>query len=256
MMKKVLLASLLAMCCTASYAQRELPVKKTTGRSTHHVVKGKKNVFFVGPKVGLTMTSMTNPDECTLSDGMGMNFSGGVVASARFGRASNHAGAGTGLFGAGIEIKYKNNTAKTRGIDEDGNNASLTVGYVEVPLYVHVYPFYKSDALNSFYLEAGPDLAMAISHSPKSLTVADPNADLSSITYHLEGANKSLKGNDFRVMVGLGYDFPIKGGKDTKSLVGIGARYYLGTSGLAGNFPCKMNTFEVSLSWQFSVGKL
>lgn len=256
-MKKILFASLLAMCCTAGYAQRELPVKRTTGSGSIHKTKGKKNVFFFGPKVGLTMTSVSNPDECTLADGMGTSFSAGLAAKGRFGTASSHASAGTGLFGAGLELKYKNNTAKTVGVDEEGNdNASLSINYFEVPIYLHVYPFFKSDALNTFYVEAGPDLAMAISCSPKSLTVTNPNDELSSITYHIDGDKKSMKGNDVRVMLGLGYDYALKKGKNTKSLVGIGARYYLGTSGLAGNFPCKMNTFEVSVSWQFSLGKL
>lgn len=262
-MKKILLASLLVMCCTTVSAQvRELTEKRTSGAASSQNPSGirkltvKKNTFYVGPKVGATMTSISNPDECTLANGMGTSFSAGLVAQGRFGLASKHSGGGTGLFGAGIELKYKNNVAKTYGIDEDGNeDASLSIGYFEVPIYVHVYPFYKTDAMNTFYLEAGPDFALGISHSPKSLTVTDPNKELSSITYHFDGEKKELVGNDVRFMVGAGYEVPIKSGKETKSLVGIGARYYMGTSGLAGNFPCKMNTFELSLSWQFCLGK-
>lgn len=263
-MKKILLASLLVMCCTTVSAQvRELSEKRSSGaQSTSQNSSGirkltvKKNAFYLGPKVGVTMTSMSNPDECVLVDGLGTNFSAGVAAKGRFGLASKHATAGTGVLGAGIELKYKNNSVKTFGTDENGNeDASLSVGYFEVPIFVQVYPFYKSDAMNSFYIEAGPDLALGLSRSPKSLTVADPNEELSSITYHFEGEKKNMVGNDVRFMLGLGYDIPIKSGKETKSLVGIGARYYIGTSGLAGNFPCKMNTFELSLSWQFCLGK-
>lgn len=261
-MKNILLASILTMCCTAGYAQvRELPAKRTTTttkdtRGTHKI-SVKKNTFYAGPKLGLVMSTMSNPEECTLAKGAGANISLGAVAHARFGMASKHASAGTGLFGAGIELKYKNNTVKTFGTDEDGNkNASLTVGYFELPVFVRVYPFYKSDAVNTLYVEAGPDFALGISRGPKNLTVENPNPEMSSITYHIKRDKEKLVGNDVRVMIGAGYDLPIKKGKDTKSLVGIGARYYIGTSGLAGNFPCRMNSFEFSLSWQFSLGKL
>ena len=70
-------------------------------------------------------------------------------------------------------------------------------------------------------------------------------ADIS--IYHLDGG----------VMAGIGYDFAIRNDKgEATSLIGINARYYLGTSKLAENFNCKMNTLEISLSWMFNIGKL
>ena len=71
------------------------------------------------------------------------------------------------------------------------------------------------------------------------LTVASAN-----IAYH----TGDFKGGDLRLMLGLGYTIP-----DTS--LDVNARYYLGTSDLAGNFNCKMNTLEVSFAWLFQIGK-
>ena len=58
-------------------------------------------------------------------------------------------------------------------------------------------------------------------------------------------------------MAGIGYDFAIKNEKhEATNLIGINARYYMGTSKLAGNFNSKMNTLEFSISWMFNIGKL
>ena len=118
--------------------------------------KEKSNAFFLGPKVGVTMTSMTQPDEGKLYDGSGFGFSGGVVLKARFGKASENSVGGTGYFGAGLELKYKLNSVKTLGTDEGGKeNAKLSLGYFEVPVFVHIYPFAKSPSVNPLYVELG-----------------------------------------------------------------------------------------------------
>lgn len=270
-MKKILLFIFAAMLSTAMEAQRNVQPQRggsnsssgrSTGRSTGRSGGGglaqKKHAFYLGLKGGLDFTSMTQPDECELYDGVGMGFSGGAVAKARFGQATPNAPAGTGLLGAGLELKYKTNAVKTIGTDEDGkNNADLSVSYFEVPVYVQLYPFYKSDAMNTFYIEAGPDIAGTMGRSPKSLMVIDPSEDYGSVTYNLDNNESKLKGMDIRVMAGIGYDFAIKNDKgEASNLIGINARYYMGNSKLAGNFNSKMNTFEISVSWMFNIGKL
>ncbi len=211
--------------------------------------KEKSNAFFLGPKVGGTMTSMTQPDEGKLYDGSGFGFSGGLVFQARFGKASENSVGGTGYFGAGLELKYKLNSVKTLGTDESGKeNAKMSIGYFEVPVFAHIYPLAKSPSLNSLYVELGAAFAGTLSRSPKSLTLINPSADYSLVTYNLDANGNKLKGMDIRPFAGIGYTIPNTG-------LDLSARYYIGTSKLAENFPCKMNTLEVSLAWLFNVGK-
>lgn len=257
-MKKIIVLILTAMLCTSMFAQRSAQPQRGEGRSAKPGMAVKKHAFYLGVRGGLTFTTMTQPDECDLYDGSGMGYSGGIVGRVRFGKTGN-AEAGTGMFGAGMELKYKLNTVKTIGTNEDGEaNADLSVGYFEVPIYVQFYPFCKSDAMNTFYIEAGPDFAGTMSRSPKTLTVNNVNnPEYSSVIYNIDSDGSSLKGMDVRVMAGVGYDFRIKNSKnETAHLIGINARYYMGTSKLAGNFNSKMSSIEVSLSWMFSIGKL
>lgn len=256
-MKKIIIFILASMLCTIMYAQRDVQHQRRGGRSAKPTLAQKKNTFFVGLKGGLTLSTMSQPDECNLYDGAGMSFSGGIVGKVRFNRATPNAPAGTGLLGAGIELKYKQNKVKTIGTDEGGKtNADFSMDYFEVPVYAQIYPFYKSDAMNTFYFEVGPDFAGTMGRKPKSLTVDNPSAEWSSVTYNLDNEGSKLKGMDVRIMAGIGYDFALKNDKqETKNLIGINARYYMSTSKLADNFNCKMNTFEISLSWLFNISK-
>lgn len=257
-MKKLLVLILATTLCTSMDAQRNVQPHRGGGRSAKPGIAQKNHSFYVGLKAGIDLTSMTQPDECNLYDGSGIGFSGGVVGKARFGQATPNAPAGTGLLGAGLELKYKQNTVKTIGTDESGKaNADLSISYFEVPVFIQVYPFYRSDAMNTFYIEVGPDIAGTISRKPKSLTVIDPSEAYGSITYNFDNNGSQLKGMDVRIMAGIGYDFAIKNEKhETTNLIGINARYYMGTSKLAGNFNSKMSTLEISLSWMFNIGKL
>lgn len=213
------------------------------------VVKERSNAFFLGPKIGGTMTTMTQPEESKLYDASGMGFSAGVAMKARFGKASENSIGGTGYWGVGLELKYKRNSVKTVGIDEEGKeDASLSIDYFEVPVSVQLYPFAKSREMNSFYVELGVSFAGTISRAPKSLTVLNPGSDLSSVTYKLDADGSKLKGMDIRPMVGIGYTIPNTG-------LDVNGRYYFGTSKLAENFPCKMNSLEVSVAWLFNISK-
>ena len=213
------------------------------------VTKVKKNVIFLGLKAGGTLTSMTQPKEGKLYDGSGFGFSGGLVLKTRFGRASENSVGGTGYFAAGLELKYKLNSVKTLGTDESGKEKSkLSLGCFEVPVFAHLYPLAKSPSMNSLYVELGAAFAGTLSRSPKSLTLKDPSADYSQVTYYIDANDSKLKGMDVRPFAGLGYTIPNTG-------LDINARYYIGTSKLAGNFPCRMSTLEVSLAWLFNIGK-
>ncbi|MGN0213311.1 MAG: porin family protein [Muribaculaceae bacterium] len=262
-MKKIFMLIVAALLCASPMSAQRQGQSQTrrTGenrRSGNVVLAKKKHAFYLGVKGGLDLTTMTQPDECDLYDGMGMGFSGGLVGRVRFNPATPTSAAGTGLLGAGLELKYKQNKVKTIGTDESGKaNADFSVNYFEVPVYLQVFPFYKTDNMNTFYIEVGPDFAGVMGRSPKSLTVGKTSGDFSQVTYNLDTDGSQLKGMDIRVMAGLGYDFAIKNSNhETTSLIGINARYYLGTSKLAGNFNSKMSTMEVSLSWMFSIGKL
>ena len=192
----------------------------------------KANVVTLGPRLGATFTTMGQPAECDLYDGAGLGVSFGAALKTRLGRATKDTQqGGTGLLGFGLDLLYKQNTVKTIGSDD------LSLGYFEIPVTVHVFPMVTSKFMNTFYVEAGPSFALVTSKSPALLSVPSAN-----VSYH----TGDFKGGDFRVVVGLGYTFP-------KTGLDVNARYYIGTSELAGNFPCKQNSLEVSLSWQFKI---
>lgn len=209
----------------------------------------KSNAFFIGPKVGGTLSTMSDPDECDLYDGSGISLSGGIAMKVRFGRATSNSAGGTGYFGVGVELKYSQKSMKTVGIDEEGEeNAKLNISYFEVPVYVQVYPFAKNSSVNTLYVELGAAVAGTLSRSPKTLMVNNPNDTYDSVVYHLDDGDSKLSGMDIRPLVGIGYTIPGTG-------FDINARYYLGMSELAENFACKINNFEVSLAWMFNIGK-
>ena len=199
--------------------------------------KPKNYAFFIGPRIGGDITTMTQPNECNLYDAAGIGFSGGVAMKLRLGAMSEDSDGGTGVFGIGLDLKYKQNNVKT--IADD----NLSLGYFEAPIMAQFYPFYKNTKMNSFYLEIGVDIAALLSKNPDLMTVQPNNERYDLVTYHIS----DLKGGDIRIPVGIGYTFP-KG-------FDINMRYYLGTSDLAKNMACKMSSFELSVGWLFKVGK-
>lgn len=241
-MKKNLLLVIALLSMTTAYAQTENEAENTSfsllpTKSEGGFRKAKSFVLSVGPQVGLTFTSMTQPEECNLVDGSGIGFSGGATLRLRFGHMFEGSDDGTGLFGIGLGLKYKQNRVKTIGDD------NLSMGYFEVPVVAQVYPFYKNSVMNGFYFEAGLDIAGTLSSSPENLTVLPDNGRYSRVVY----STGDLKGFDLRVPVGIGYT--LEKGLD------INLRYYFGTSNLAKNMPCKMGSFEISLAWLFALTK-
>lgn len=242
-MKKYLFLVMALTCALPGFAQSD------DGEEEFAQSKSKSNAFFIGPKAGVTFTSMTQPNEGKLYDASGIGFSGGIALKARFGKASDNSVGGTGYLGAGVEVKYLQNTVKTLGTDEGGKEkAKLSLGYLDIPVYVQVYPFAKNANFNSLYIELGAAFAGTITRTPKSLTLENPNEGISSVTYNIDKDNSKLKGWDIRPMAGIGYTIPGTG-------LDINARYQIGLNKLAGNFPCKMNTLEVSVAWLFNIGR-
>jgi hypothetical protein len=237
-MKKTVLFVMLLLCVSSVFAQNQ----EGWGR-------WKNNTFFIGPKAGVTFSTMTQPNECDLYDGAGVGFSAGLAAKVRFGRKTQggfgHTAPGTGYIGLGAELKYVQNAMKTI-VDEN-----LKLGYLEVPVFVQVFPFVSSEALNGLSIELGAAVEGSISSSPDNMTM---NTSATYVSY----AIGDLKGWDVRPLVGVNYAIPC-GKKDNQNKVPnnleFNARYYIGTSELAGNFPCKVSHLEVSVAWMFSCGK-
>ena len=96
-MKKLLILFVAILGVSPAFAQSD------EGADFGSFVKPKKSAFFIGPKAGVTMSSMTQPNECDLYDGSGIGFSGGIAMKARFGRATENSIEGTGMIGVGCD---------------------------------------------------------------------------------------------------------------------------------------------------------
>lgn len=186
-----------------------------------------------GLRAGAGISTMSEGDDLKVYDGSGMAFGGGVAVNLRFGGKDSRGRAldGQGLFGLGLELNYKSVSVKTLA-DED-----LKLGYFEVPVMVQLYPMYNSKQLKNLYLELGATVAGTMSASPESLV-------LGNTTYK----TGDLKGFDVKPTIGLGYRFNKNSANDGFYM---NARYYLGTSELAGNFPGKISSVEISIGYLF-----
>lgn len=189
--------------------------------------------FSVGPRAGIGISSMSESEGLNIYDGSGLNFGGGVAANIRFGGKDSRGRAldGQGLFGIGLELNYKSMSVKTK----PGDN--LKMSYFEVPVLLQFYPCYNTKQLKNIYIEAGATIAGTLSASPNKISYQNT-------TY----ATGDLKGFDVRPTVGVGYRFNKNSANDGFY---AGARYYLGTSKLAGNFPGKMSSAEITIGYLF-----
>lgn len=229
--KTFLLGATLGLFCLTTNAQ-DLTGNTGRNRTKHSAPVDKKFTMNAGIKGGATFSSLSgDANEVNLADKSGIGYVGGIFFNSRFGKMREGDDlSGTGLFGVQLEFMYRQLCAKTKGSDD------LKMGYFEVPIMAQLYPFYKNKGLNSLYVEAGVSIAGTVSKSPDMLTVED------RVSYK----TGDLKGWDARIGVGLGYVIPRTG-------FGIGARYYIGTSELAKNFPIKFNTVEATVSYRFHI---
>jgi len=211
--------------------------------------KEKANAFFVGPKIGATFSSISNPEQSELSDGMGIGFSGGLALKTRFGRASENSTGGTGYWGIGLELKYSLNSMKTLATDQNGKeNANLSLSYFDIPVFLQVYPLAKVKGANSLYIEAGVNFGLLTGKSPETLTTKNTGGQYALVTYNINTADSKLKGGNICPLIGLGYTFPGTG-------LDINLRYNIGMTNLAGNFQSKPSSLQISLAWLFNAGK-
>ena len=161
----------------------------------------------------------------------------------RFGRGTRNSQEGTGMFAAGLEVKYTLNSVKTKGED------NLMLGYLDIPVLLQFYPLAGSTTANGLFLEAGPDFALLMTKNPDKLNLPlnQPYPGIQTVEY----ATGDLIGGDLRIAMGLGYNLSF-----SKRDLGIHARYYLGMSELSKNvLPTKLNTIELSLSLMFRVAE-
>lgn len=226
-MKQFMLIAVAALLTVGASAQIDIPIDPLPPTSRPYSIA-------IGPRVGGTLTAMTDPEQADLFDGKGIGFTGGLAMRVRLGRMSENSYGGTGLIGFGLELKYKQNCIKTLA------DSDLKLGYLEIPVTMQLFPFYKNAKFNGFYLETGIAFAPIASKNPKVLTL---NKGTTVATFDIE----NLKGGDIRVPVGIGCTF--RNGFD------MNLRYYLGTSDLAENFKSKLSGFELTVGWLFNTGR-
>lgn len=189
--------------------------------------------FSIGLRAGVGMSSMSEGDDLKVYDKSGLSYGGGIAANVRFGKKDSRGRAihGQGLLGVGLELNYKNHTVKTLSGDD------LKLGYFEVPLMLQLYPLYNSKQMKNLYIEVGPTFAGTLSASPDYIEVDNTRYETGDI-----------KGFDVKATVGVGYRFNANAANEGFY---INARYYLGTSELAGNFPGKISSAELSIGYTF-----
>ncbi len=219
-MKKKFLFMLLALSCAFSssafaYDDDEDPNAVQDRRSS---------VLKLGPKVGVNFAHMSKFQGADLEQGMGVGFNLGVAAQMHFGRKRG-ADAGTGPLGVQLEVLYAQNSIKT-------SSKNIKLSYLEVPVLVKFF------VLPNLSIEAGPTFCKLLSSSP------DVISDKSKVVSIKTG---DLKGGDVRLSIGANFE--------TKMGLVLGARYNIGTSKLAGNFPCKVNDLSINAIWLFDIAK-
>lgn len=182
--------------------------------------------IYMGVKGGASFSTMNGlPDALGLDPKMGVGFQGGIVAGIRLGRwgGNDKAEGGTGRFGIQLEALYSQRTVKTE-------VENLKLSYFEVPVLAQCY------ITRDIFVELGPTIAGTLSSSPDEMK-----------TGNMAIATGELKGFDVMLTGGVGYKH--------KSGFIASARYNYGMSELAGNFPGKISTFNVSVGWVFDLNK-
>lgn len=190
--------------------------------------------ILIGPKMGMNMASMSGvQDEYTLNPSSGIGFQGGLAANFHFGRRSEYAYGGTGLWGVQVEAMYSQRSIKT-------DIEDLNFSCLEVPVLAQYY------ISPSFSIEVGPTFVTTLSSSPDEIFIPNFEETSTSIT-DLTIKTGEIKAFDVMLSAGVGYKH--------RSGFTASARYNLGMSELAGNFAGKVSTVSVSIGWLFKVVK-
>lgn len=238
----VLLISFLCMTSVA-FAQNEeggFNQRTTTPRTTKDAgkkigisTKSYNYELSIGPRIGGGLSMMSDGENLKISDGTGFGFDAGLGLNVRFGGKDSKGRAlnGQGLFGIGLELNYAQNSVKTKA------DKNLNLGYFEVPLLLQFYPAFQTKQLKNLYIELGPTFSALVSKSPDELIYGNT-------TY----VTKDLKGGDIKGTIGVGYR--INGTKANDGLY-FNIRYNHGFSKLAGNFPAKISSAELTIGYLF-----
>lgn len=205
----------------------------SAGKSIAISTKNYNYELSIGPRVGGGLTLMSDGD-VKVSDGSGFGFDAGLGVNVRFGGKDSKGRPihGQGLVGVGLELNYASYSAKTVA------DKNLNLGYFEVPLLLQLYPAFQTKQLKNLYIEVGPTFSALVSKSPKELKVAD-------YTTYVTG---DLKGGDVKATIGVGYRVNRASANDGFY---FNLRYNHGFSKLAGNFPSKISSAELTIGYLF-----
>jgi len=216
--------SMMAMTATAQVTFAEDETKQQeeeTGFGT--ISDTRKNVVSLGITAGGNYSMMSKYDPVDLGSRSGIGFQGGAAVNIHFGQRRG-ADAGTGPIGLQIEALYALHSIKTDLSDD------IKLGYLEVPVLLK---YYITPNVN---IELGPTFCYILSKSPDVLEGTSTTVAIGE-----------LKGGDIKGTIGVSYQ--------TKAGFYASARYNLGLSELAGNFPCKVSTVSVSIGYLFNIFK-
>ena len=177
---------------------------------------GPKAFISMGPSAALTLSNLSASSSVYDNFGSRTGFSAGAFLNIRFLNRNVRSTAETGVLAFQPEIRFTM-------AGGDSSDSSLGLSYITIPLMLQVSPS------ANLYIEAGPSVGLNIAHTPDNIVA-------SGTEFHLA----DLKANDVALALGLGYHF----GK-----LGMGARYYMGSSDLASNMPWKNRWFEIGVSY-------
>lgn len=225
-MKKLFLLATIFMMALPSNAQVTFEEDESSQQEENFdgiTVDKRKNVVSLGLTAGVNYSSMSKYDPVDLGQKGGVGFQGGIVVAARFGKRTNGSDPGTGIFGVQMEPSFVQHTIGT-------NSEDIKLTYFEVPILLKIY---VTPNLN---IEVGPNICGSLSSSPDY--IEDSNTRI---------ATGDLKGFDLKVTAGVSYEL--------KNGLYASLRYHLGTSDLAGNFPCKVSAASLTLGYKFNIFK-
>ena len=187
------------------------------------IVDKRKNVVSLGITAGANYSMMSKYDPVDLGSRSGIGFQGGAAVNIHFGQRRG-ADAGTGPIGLQVEALYAMHSMKTDLSD------NIKLSYLEIPVLLK---YYITPNVN---IELGPTFSYILSKSPDVLEGTSTTIAIGE-----------LKGGDIKGTVGISYQ--------TKSGFYASARYNMGFSDLAGNFPCKVSTVSLSVGYLFNIFK-
>lgn len=226
-MKKLLFLCAISLMAMTANAQVTFAEEESSQQEEEQgfgtISDTRKNVVSLGITAGGNYSMMSKYDPVDLGSLSGIGFQGGAVVNIHFGQRRG-ADAGTGPIGLQVEALYAMHNMKTDLSD------NIKLGYLEIPVLLK---YYITPNVN---IELGPTFSYILSKSPDVLKGTSTTIAIGE-----------LKGGDVKGTVGVSYQ--------TKSGFYASARYNMGFSDLAGNFPCKVSTVSLSVGYLFNIFK-